>query len=177
VRNPQLQARRGLVIFFVVLVLLSAALEALVIVQGLSWVSALMWTPAAASVVARLVLRESFADVSFLVGGRRGIILALMFPIAIGLVAYGAAWMTGLVQFRPQLIRFAVPYVSAAASPVATFAINLAVAATIITVYSIATAAGEEIGWRGYMLTRLIDAGRQSRFSRAASSGRSGMCR
>ena len=37
--------------------------------------------------------------------------------------------------------------------------INLAVTTTIVTVYSIRTAAGEEIGWRGYMLTRLIDAG------------------
>ena len=38
-----------------------------------SWlVSALMWTPGAASIVARLMLREGFADVSFRVGGRRG---------------------------------------------------------------------------------------------------------
>jgi len=37
--------------------------------------------------------------------------------------------------------------------------INLAVAATVVTVYSARTAAGEEIGWRGYMLTRLVDAG------------------
>jgi len=28
-----------------------------------------------------------------------------------------------------------------------------------VTVFSVRTAAGEEIGWRGYMLTRLIDAG------------------
>jgi membrane protease YdiL (CAAX protease family) len=35
----------------------------------------------------------------------------------------------------------------------------LVVAATIGTIVGILTAAGEEIGWRGYMLTRLIDAG------------------
>jgi membrane protease YdiL (CAAX protease family) len=34
----------------------------------------------------------------------------------------------------------------------------LAVAATLGTIMGILTAAGEEIGWRGYMLTRLIDA-------------------
>jgi membrane protease YdiL (CAAX protease family) len=39
------------------------------------------------------------------------------------------------------------------------FVINLAVAATIVTIFSAPRAAGEEIGWRGYMLTRLIDAG------------------
>jgi membrane protease YdiL (CAAX protease family) len=33
--------------------------------------------------------------------------------------------------------------------------INLALAATIVAVFSARVAAGEEIGWRGYMLTRL----------------------
>jgi membrane protease YdiL (CAAX protease family) len=51
------------------------------------------------------------------------------------------------------------PYVGDGASPVVVFVINLAVAATVVTIYSALTAAGEEIGWRGYMLTRLIDAG------------------
>jgi membrane protease YdiL (CAAX protease family) len=47
----------------------------------------------------------------------------------------------------------------ASASPVAAFVVMLAVAATLGTIVGILTAAGEEIGWRGYMLTRLIDAG------------------
>jgi membrane protease YdiL (CAAX protease family) len=136
--------------------------EALMISHSLSWVWALMWTPAAASAVARLALREGFADVSFRLGGRRGwttIGLALIFPIVLGLICYGIAWTTGLVQFSPKPINLAAPYVGETASPIVTFAINLAVAATIVTVYSIGTAAGEEIGWRGYMLTRLVDAG------------------
>ena len=36
---------------------------------------------------------------------------------------------------------------------------NVAAAMTVVTIFSVRTAAGEEIGWRGYMLTRLIDAG------------------
>ena len=74
---------------------------------SLSWVLALMWTPAAASVVARLWLNEGFGDVSFRLGGRRGwkaIGVALVFPIILGLVAYGIAWATGLVQFGPKVI-------------------------------------------------------------------------
>jgi membrane protease YdiL (CAAX protease family) len=108
------------------------------------------------------VLREGFADVSFRLGGRRGwkaIGLALVFPIVIGLIAYGIAWMTGLVQFSPEPLGLVAPYVGETASPVVVFGVNLAVAATIVTIFSALTAAGEEIGWRGYMLTRLIDAG------------------
>jgi membrane protease YdiL (CAAX protease family) len=161
--DTRLRARRGLAIYFAVLVPLTAVFQAIIISTGnFSWIWALMWTPAAASVVARLVLREGFADVSFRLGGRRGwkaIGLALIFPIVIGLIAYGFAWMTGLVQFSPEPIGLAAPYLGDSASPIVVFVLNLAVAATIVTIFSVRTAAGEEIGWRGYMLTRLIDAG------------------
>ena len=161
--DTRLRARRGLAIYFAVLVPLTAVFQAIVIITGnFSWIWALMWSPAAASVVARLVLREGFADVSFRLGGRRGwkaIGLALIFPIVLGLIAYGIAWTTGLVQFSPEPIGLVAPYVGDNASPAVVFVINLAVAATIVTIFSVRTAAGEEIGWRGYMLTRLIDAG------------------
>src|SRR3954468_23336079 len=103
--DTRLRARRGLAIYFAVLVPLTAVFEALMITGSLSWFWALMWTPAGASVVARLLLREGFADVSFRLGGRRGwkaIGLALIFPIVIGLISYGIAWMTGLVSFSPE---------------------------------------------------------------------------
>jgi membrane protease YdiL (CAAX protease family) len=161
-RDSRLQARRGLAIYFGVLVPLSAVFETLMILGNLSWFWALMWTPAAASVAARLALRESFADVSFRIGGSRGwkaIMLALIFPIVVGLISYGVAWTTGLVHFKPQPIAPAARFIGDTASPLIVFTMNLAVATTIVTIFSIRTAAGEEIGWRGYMLTRLIDAG------------------
>ena len=161
-RRTQLQARRGLAIYFALLIPLSAVFEALMILQNLSWFWVLMWVPAAASVVARLALHEGFSDVSFRVGGRRGwqaIGFALIFPIVVGLVSYGTAWTTGLVHFSPQPISLAAPFIGESTPPVLVFAINLAVAATVVTIFSVRTAAGEEIGWRGYMLTRLIDAG------------------
>jgi membrane protease YdiL (CAAX protease family) len=161
-RDICLQARRGLAIYFAFLVPLSAAFETLMILDSLSWFWALMWTPAAASVVARLILREGFADVSFRIGGRRGwkaVMLALSFPIIFGLISYGIAWVTGLVHFSPQPIPMAAQFVGDNSSPVLVFLVNLAVAATVVTILSVRTAAGEEIGWRGYMLTRLIDAG------------------
>ena len=59
-------ARRGLMLYFALLVPLSALLEGLIIrTHNLAWAMVLMWVPALASVVARLTLREGFADVSF----------------------------------------------------------------------------------------------------------------
>src|SRR3712207_3678642 len=106
-----------------------------------------MWSPAAASVIARLVLREGFSDVSFRFGGLRTLpwyALGLGVPLAVGIFAYGAAWLTGLVGFQ---------------GGAGAFLIGLVAATTIVALQGCLFTAGEEIGWRGYMLTRLIDAG------------------
>jgi uncharacterized protein len=157
--DTRLRARRGLAIYFAILVPLSAVLETRMILGGgSSWVWALMWTPGAASIVTRLILREGFADVSFRVGGRLGlkaIGIALLFPIVIGLIAYGIAWTSGLVGFMPKPDAWSSRFVGDSTPPILVFVINLALAATIVAVFSARVAAGEEIGWRGYMLTRL----------------------
>ena len=163
----QRQARRGLTIYLAGVVVLSALFEGIIYSTGVMgiWLLPLMWTPAAASVVARLVLREGFADVSFRFGGRRTfkmILLALVFPIIIGLVAYGIAWATGLAQFDPKPGSgwSNASFVSDTASPVTIFVVMIALAVTIGTpLIAVSSAFGEELGWRGYMLTRLIDAG------------------
>ena len=117
---------------------LSAVFQAITITTGdLLWISALMWAPAAASVVARLVLREGFADVSFRFGGRRTwkyLVLAPVIPTVIGLIAYGIAWATGLAQFDPQPAGLVTPLVGDTASPATIFVVTLALAATIGTV-------------------------------------------
>jgi len=160
--NRQKLALRGLAIYFIVLVPFSIVFETLMIFGNLSWFWALMWTPAAASVVARLSLREGFGDVSFRIGGLRGlkaILFALIFPIIIGLISYGLAWITSAVHFNPQPIPLVAPFIGDSFSPAVIMLFNIIAAVIIVTIFSIRTAAGEEIGWRGYMLTRLIDAG------------------
>jgi membrane protease YdiL (CAAX protease family) len=106
-----------------------------------------MWSPALASVIARLVLREGFSDVSFRLGGLGTLpwyALGLAVPLAVGIFAYGAAWLTSLVKFEGSAGALLVGLVSAA---------------TWMPIFNFIFVTGEEIGWRGYMLTRLIDAG------------------
>jgi membrane protease YdiL (CAAX protease family) len=158
------QARRGLALYLIVVVLLTAVFDILLIVTlDPVWGMGRMFAPAVASVVARLVLREGFADVSFRFGGRRTwkyVGLALVFPIAIGLIVYSIAWTTGLARFDPQPSGGLSAQLSGiASSPVLVFVIMLAVSTFLLVFPNSLFAAGEEIGWRGYMLTRLIDAG------------------
>ena len=41
--------------------------------------------------------------------GWKAIGLALIFPIVIGLIAYGIAWVTGLVRFSPEPLELVTP--------------------------------------------------------------------
>jgi membrane protease YdiL (CAAX protease family) len=149
------RARRGLSVYFAVAVALSAPIQAVIIaadldggrnglIPWLALIAVLMFVPTTASVVARLALREGFSDVSFRVGGHRGrvaIVQALFLPAFVGLVAYGVAWITGLVGFG-------MPPLGGWVAAIA-----------VLLVLNLVLVSGEEIGWRGYMLTRLIDAG------------------
>lgn len=148
------RARRGLAIFFAVVVALSLPIQAVIIganldggadglVEWLALVGALMFVPSIAATVARLAMREGFADVSFRLGrsGRAAIGRALVFPIFIGLIVYGSAWTTGLVGF--------------AAPPLGQWIAGI----VVMLILNAVLVSGEEIGWRGYMLLRLIDAG------------------
>ncbi len=145
------KARKGLAVYFTGLIILSGLVEWMILRTGeeidkhLGLIFLLMWTPAIASIVARLILSEGVKDVSFKLKGAFGIktLIGWLYPVAVGLIAYGVAWLTGLAIFSASIMSFI------------TLLVNTLFIGTIIA--AIFTA-GEEIGWRGYMLTRLFDA-------------------
>jgi len=110
--------------------------------------------PGLAAVITRLVRREGFANVSFRLHGPRmstAYLLAFGLPLVVGAVAYGFAYLTGLAKFDPPAFPFAV------SPPLAQFGLNL-IFSTIFLIILLPSTGGEEIGWRGYLLPRLIDA-------------------
>ncbi|HEY2205527.1 MAG TPA: type II CAAX endopeptidase family protein [Pseudonocardia sp.] len=157
------RARRGLAVFLTLVVVSNAVFVWLLLSTGnMLWIFGLMWSVALSSVITRLVLREGFSDVSFRFGGRRSwrwVGFGLLYPLAVGFVSFGVAWLTGLAAFTPTAKGLVASIVPADAAPWVVFLVGLLLASSVGTVFGCLSAAGEEIGWRGYLLTRLIDAG------------------
>lgn len=163
-------ARRGLVVYFVFLVLFSALANWFSAATGNTFgIFFLMWSPGVASIVTRLILHEGWSDISFrLVPGsvakmsrgrttRFAIMMAVLVPFVVALLAYGCAWIVGLahlVPFQPsENLSFCIAFLGGHLS---WWMIALLLVAFLLA--EVVSASGEEIGWRGYMLTRLIDA-------------------
>ncbi|MGO4344857.1 CPBP family glutamic-type intramembrane protease [Paenibacillus sp. MCAF9] len=146
-------ARRGLLVFFAMLVPLSILSYALLMTSPI-FVLLLMWAPGLSSIFARIVLREGISDISLRIGGKqtlKKLPMILLLPVIIGLFAYGIAWVTGLVQY-------VTPDTFIKAPSAVIFVGTVLMQMLFGTIIGVLSSTGEELGWRGYMLTRLIDA-------------------
>jgi membrane protease YdiL (CAAX protease family) len=108
----------------------------------------MMAAPSIGAIVVTRVRGERLPAGTFRIGARtarRWYLLAWLLPVAVGGVAYGLAWVTGRAALD-------------GGTGLATVGASLAVSLTIVLPFSALTALGEEVGWRGYLLPRLVDA-------------------
>jgi len=168
--DSKVQARSGLSVFFVVLIVGSTYFEHRIVVLGgsiqnhLVLIFGLVWWVTISSIIARLALREGTGDVSFRWGGAAGtraIAIATGMPLVVGFTAYGINWSTGLVRFKAPVLPGAVlgMHFASPGGGFVRFCQCLGVMLVLGALDNCKYAAGEEIGWRGYMLTRLVDSG------------------
>lgn len=158
-RKKKQEAKFGLAVFFVILILLTIPSYWLRIKGNMPFV--ILLPPAIASIITRLILREGFKDVSFSFRGRnlrKAYLIAYLFPMAVALLAYSFTWVSGLTKFDFSIIhsisRFPLPD-----NTILGFLLWILISWTVVVALFMFFVAGEEIGWRGYMLTRLIDSG------------------
>ncbi|MEN6611803.1 MAG: CPBP family intramembrane glutamic endopeptidase [Methanoregulaceae archaeon] len=101
-----------------------------------------MWCPALAAVITRLVFQRNLKG--FHTGPGKFVWLAagILIPIAVGLAMFSSAWLSGIAPFYTEN---AVVVFSFAFIPVFLYSL----------VFNLFAAAGEEFGWRGFLVPEL----------------------
>ena len=112
----------------------------------------LMWIPALVSIALRIFGHEGFADVGWRPGPWRYWAWAYFGPMAFATFTYAATLAVGAVVFesKPSALGFESPVVRWLVLAL----INASVGVFVANILSF----GEELGWRGYLLTRMVQA-------------------
>lgn len=136
-------------VFYCITIVLSLLTISLIPGEGVLLVN--MFTPLVATLIMMFIVtgegyrREGWASLGLHRAGFRGWGLALLLPLPIFLFNYGLIWLTGLGTLI------------ASDGGIGRLLFRIPISLTIGTFYAL----GEELGFRGYILPRLLGLGRQ----------------
>ena len=126
----------------------------------------LMWIPGVVSITMRLAFHEGFADAGFRTGAPRYWLWAYAGPLALGTATYLMAALLQQVHLTPYLkqqsmmgLPFRLAWWNADLGSAGLLAQRFLVTSTLGVAIGFVYGLGEEIGWRGYLLPKLIQGG------------------
>jgi len=170
--------RKGITAYLIITFGITYAIEGLLVLAGFRWeglpplvgqyvIAVVMWVPALATfITTRWITREGMRVTNLRVGRLRPyLVTALVIPLVFAVI-YGLTWLLGLGQPDWNLNDLRQMMAAAGADtssmPPATtllagiFFSSLVVGPTINGLFGL----GEEIGWRGYLLPKLMPLGK-----------------
>ena len=153
---------RATLTFLVLLCLFSAAADALIVHLGKEPAMLsrfIMWCPGAAALAACALHRVPQATLGWRWPATRWLVLAYMVPVLYALPVYSAAWVFigGALAPAPFATATASAYGFADHPALATTLIGVPLIVTVVVLSTVTWALGEELGWRGFLLPRLVE--------------------
>ncbi|MGC9312730.1 MAG: CPBP family intramembrane glutamic endopeptidase [Sediminispirochaetaceae bacterium] len=107
-------------------------------------VFALMWAPGVSALLVKFAFDRNLRGFGWKPGKLRFLVLGYVLPIIGGLLVYGLVWAAGLGELSFERIDGNVW-------------MKIVTAASLGVLVSIGTSAGEEIGWRGFLVPELLE--------------------
>ena len=175
--------RKGIISFLIITFGITYAIEGTLILAGFRLtgvppfygqfiIAGVMWVPAVATVLTiKLITHEGFAITNFRIGPLRPYLTSALVVPACFIAAYALTWLLGLGQPDWQLADFRAflgstgaetsTMPSSASILPAVFLASLFLGPTINGIFGF----GEEFGWRGYLLPKLMPLGKLKAYS------------
>lgn len=168
---------KGITAFLLITFTLTYAIEAAIILNGISplikglgqyTVAVAMWIPALATILTiKFITREKFDSVNIRVGDWKPYVsVALIIPACFILI-YGLSWLFGWGQPDWELQYFRGLFVEAGIevppipSPFVIWPALFFASLIVAPFFNSLLAFGEELGWRGYLLPKLMPLGKR----------------
>ncbi|NVJ98946.1 MAG: CPBP family intramembrane metalloprotease [Alphaproteobacteria bacterium] len=152
--------KKGLLWFLVIATVLSFFASMLVIEMGFRryYAAIMMWMPGVAALLTYKLLKVDVRHLGWSWGDSKWQLMSFLTPIGYGLIAYGLIWGMGFGGlFDPKFVEEVSYYLGLVGwSPEATIAMAILIYGTVGIVWHMATALGEEIGWRGLLTPHLL---------------------
>ena len=149
-----------LIVFFALVLAASFALNALIVATAMSTLAltALMWSVGLSAIAAMKLTGRPLYELGWSFGPAKYHLIALALPFVYGTLAFGLAGVLGLASFPDAAKATAflqTTNLSSLPAPLGAIAL-VALITTAGMIQSMTTALGEEIGWRGFLVPRLV---------------------
>ena len=119
-------------------------------------VTGLMWCPGVSGLITRLVFQQTLRGVGWRWGKWKYQLWSYGVPIMYSAAAYLPLWAAGYADFHAQVLnRFASTLHIANISRPLIVAAFVLIGGTVGMISSCLSAAGEELGWRGFLVSEL----------------------